>query len=335
MGKRIDLPSFLRIRKSNSKTVPISEKRSPTLSSGTTWNRPDGVIATRPESDRASSTSRTASSDTVVTLNEASIKQRTKLRRNFAISGSISYALSVIFLILVIIGNTSNSPVLKDVYFYKLDLTDIIPTSVPNAQLINSIAQSIGLHDFYQVGLWNFCEGYQGQGITFCSTPEKLYWFNPVEVIMNELLAGATIALPTAVITILDVLRITSQIMFGFFITGIVINFIMIFVTPLGVDSRWRSLPLGIVSFISSFLIVGASIVGTVISIAFRIAATAQSDLNIHAEVGTRMFVFMWLASAFTLWGFIVHAGMGCCCVSRRDLRTGRRQINRSVVMLE
>ena len=60
----------------------------------------------------------------------------------------------------VLVGNTSNKPVLNDIYFFKLDLADIIPMSVPNASLINSIAQSIGLHDFYQVGLWNFCEGY-------------------------------------------------------------------------------------------------------------------------------------------------------------------------------
>lgn len=61
----------------------------------------------------------------------------------------------------VCIGNTRNRAVLNDVYFFKLDLTDIIPQSVPNAQLINSIARTIGLHDFYQVGLWNFCEGYK------------------------------------------------------------------------------------------------------------------------------------------------------------------------------
>jgi SUR7/PalI family len=61
----------------------------------------------------------------------------------------------------VLIGNTSNKSVLNDIYFFKLNLADIIPTSVPNASLINSIAQSIGLHDFYQVGLWNFCEGYE------------------------------------------------------------------------------------------------------------------------------------------------------------------------------
>lgn len=72
------------------------------------------------------------------------------------------------------------------------DISDIIPVSVPNAVLINSIAQSLGLHDFYTVGLWNYCEGYNGQGTTSCSDPQTLYWFNPVEIIQSQLLAGAT-----------------------------------------------------------------------------------------------------------------------------------------------
>lgn len=105
---------------------------------------------------------------------------------------SLLYLIAWIFLVLVAIGNIADKPVLRDTYFLYLDLSNIIPVSIPNAVLINSIAQSIGLHDFYTVGLWNFCEGYYGQGITFCSKPETLYAFNPVEIILNELLSGAT-----------------------------------------------------------------------------------------------------------------------------------------------
>ena len=61
------------------------------------------------------------------------------------------------------IGNTHNTPVLNRIYFYKLDLTNVLPQSVPNANLINSIARSIGLHDFYQVGMWTYCEGYNDE----------------------------------------------------------------------------------------------------------------------------------------------------------------------------
>lgn len=211
--------------------------------------------------------------------------------------------------------------------FFKLNLADIIPTSVPNASLINSIAQSIGLHDFYQVGLWSFCEGYLHDGITFCSRPQTLYWFNPVEILMNELLAGATIALPTEVITILSVLRIASQIMFGFFLTGAVLGFLLIFLSPMAVWSRWWSLPLAVVAFLEMMIVLAASVVGTAISVAFKYAAEAQSELNIHVEIGVKMFVFMWLATGFSLWAFAVHSGMGCCCTSRRDLKTGRRVV--------
>lgn len=143
---------------------------------------------------------------------------------------------------------------------------------------------------------------------------------------MSELLSGATIALPTQVITILDVLRITSNIMFGFFLTSCVLTFLLVFLSPLAVRSRlYGSLPLALLAFVNSALSGSAAIVGSVISYAFKYAATAQSELNIHAEVGVRMFVFMWLAAGFALYGFIVHSGMGCCCASRRDLVTGRR----------
>ncbi|KAL2196478.1 SUR7/PalI family-domain-containing protein [Corynascus similis CBS 632.67] len=277
------------------------------------------------EKSDLSSPSTPTSKEHALDSSNASFKRATRMRRNFALSASFAYVVAWIFLVLVLIGNTSARPVLSQTYFFKLDLADIIPTSVPNARLINSIAQSIGLHDFYQVGLWNFCEGYIGEGITFCSPPQTLFWFNPVEVLTNELLSGATIALPTQVVTILSVLRLTSQIMFGFFLTAAVLAFLMIFLSPLAVASRWWSLPLAVTSFLEMMLLIAASVVGTAISVAFKYAAEAQSELNIRAEVGVRMFVFMWLATGFSIWAFAVHSGMGCCCTSRRDLKIGRR----------
>jgi hypothetical protein len=81
---------------------------------------------------------------------------------------------------------------LSNIYFVRINLSHVIPSTISNAQLLNTIAQSIGLHDYYQFGLWGYCEGNVGVGITYCSKPETLYWFNPVEIITSELLAGAT-----------------------------------------------------------------------------------------------------------------------------------------------
>lgn len=65
---------------------------------------------------------------------------------------------------------------LGEIYFFRLSLADIIPTSIENAQLINSIARGIGLHDFYQPGLWNFCEGFNDECVTRSAGP--LEWLD-------------------------------------------------------------------------------------------------------------------------------------------------------------
>lgn len=85
-------------------------------------------------------------------------------RRNTAIAASVLYFLTIPFLILVLIGNTKkSSSVLTETYFFKLDVSQIIPIAVANSNLLNSVARSLGLHDFYSVGLWNFCEGYNDE----------------------------------------------------------------------------------------------------------------------------------------------------------------------------
>jgi hypothetical protein len=114
----------------------------------------------------------------------------TKGRKGFAIFTSCLFLLTLIFLILVQIGNTSNNHVLGDLYFFKMDVSNIVPSTVPTSKVMNTAARSLGLHDFYQVGMWNFCEGYNDQGITACSKPMALYWFNPVQIILDELMSG-------------------------------------------------------------------------------------------------------------------------------------------------
>jgi hypothetical protein len=153
---------------------------------------------------------RRASDDTVVApashatadvphseLSKQQIKRATRTRKTWALITSFFLFVALIFLILVEIAGTSNKSVIKNWYFLRLDLSNVVPSSVPNFALINTIAQTLGLHDFYQVGLWGFCEGYQGEGVTFCSEPQTLYWFNPVEILRNELLAGASSMFPS------------------------------------------------------------------------------------------------------------------------------------------
>jgi SUR7/PalI family len=152
-----------------------------------------------------------------------------------------------------------------------------------------------------------------------------MYWFNPVEILLSELLAGATIALPSEVNTILELIRIASHIMFGGFLTGICMNTVSIFATPLAIFSRWWSLPIALWTFVAALLTVLGSIIGTVMAVIFKVVLTAQPGLNIGASVGVPMLIFMWIASICTVVGHVIHLVLACCCASRRDVETGRR----------
>ncbi|KPM36442.1 hypothetical protein AK830_g10112 [Neonectria ditissima] len=245
-------------------------------------------------------------------------------RRNTAIAASVFYFITIPFLILVIIGNTYNNKILTDIYFFSLDVSQVIPISVDNSNLLNSVARSLGLHDFYQVGIWNFCEGYNDEGVTYCSHPKQFFWFNPVEVLVSELLAGAQIALPSEAITVLTILRIGSQIMYGCFMAGICINAVLVFLSPLVIRTRWWSLAMSFLAFVAAVVVTLAAIIATVISFAAKIALTKQDQLNIKANTGVKMFVFMWIAAIATDIAFLLHAAMGCCC------RPDRRQVDSS-----
>ncbi len=252
---------------------------------------------------------------------------------------STCHLLALVFLILVCIGNLNSRPVLRSIYFLKINLANIIPRSVPNAVLINSIARSIGLHDFYQVGLWNFCEGYLDEGITSCSPHRSFYWFNPVSILVDELLAGATIALPGGVTDALAIVETASRWMFGCFLAGTVLTFLAIFLAPLGFSSkpRWshrgrriffREIPLMLFTLITLILTAGASAVATVMFTIFRNVFRSAPELNVTAELGAPMLACMWIASAFNLIGFLFQTGTCCavCCCSgkKKALREGR-----------
>ncbi|KAL1955983.1 hypothetical protein VTO42DRAFT_7883 [Malbranchea cinnamomea] len=264
---------------------------------------------------------------------------------------SLIYIIALVFVILVEVGNVSNKPVLRDIYFLKIDLSEIIPLSVPDAALINSIARSIGLHDFYQVGLWNFCEGYEdGSGITYCSPPKTLYSFNPVDILMDELLSGATIALPGEINSALDLARIASNWMFVLFLVSAILIFLCIILAPFSVPSTTTSLPQASVSkpiqpekatfktpipkrlalpltaltFITFIATLAASVVATALFTVFKIVfANNAANLNVSAELGVHMLVFMWIAVAFVLLGFVMQCyelcSCCCCLCSRRQ----------------
>jgi hypothetical protein len=123
--------------------------------------------------------------------------------------------------------------------------------------------------------------------------------------------------------------------MFGLFLTGTVLSFVLIFVMPLSVFTRWLALPVAILAFLNALFVTVASVLATVMFIIFRNTISGVAELNIGATIGTTMFAFMWVASAFTIFAWLVQMGLCCCCASRRDVKTGRKRGNEKAYSMD
>lgn len=115
--------------------------------------------------------------------------------------------------------------------------------------------------------------------------------------------------------------------MFVLFLTGACLAVPSILLTPLSIYTRWASLPLTILTFLTALSITVATVVASAMFIIFKKAIHSAADtVNIEAELGTKMFAFMWIASGAAILGWLIQFGECCCCASRRDVKTGRRK---------
>jgi len=261
-------------------------------------------------------------------ISKEDLKRSTRGRKGFALAASLLWLLATIFLLLVNIGQVRNQSPLNSWYFFRFDVSNIIPSSVTDATVVNSFAKSVGLHDFYDVGMWNYCEGYYNdQGITDCSEPVVLYWFDPVAIMEQQLLKGAQIELPSEVTGYLHIVQVASQVMFGCFFAGVMASFVSIFLVPLVVYSKLFTIPIALFSFLTTAaVVVGAGISTGIWTVLQMELKNYASEINIVADLGVPIFVFQWIAAGCAMLAMIIQIGLMCCCTSRRDVLSKHRR---------
>ncbi|KAI5801468.1 SUR7/PalI family-domain-containing protein [Peziza echinospora] len=249
----------------------------------------------------------------------------TSVRRHTILFATICVLISIIFTILVLVGNTYNIPVINNIYFLRLDLSHLIPDSVPDNGRINSIAQSLGLSDFYQVGIWGYCEGLNDEGVTYCTKPKHWYWFDPVEIIEGQLFQGATIVLPADISNALNLARTASYWMFVFFIIGIVFNFISVLTGWISIYSRRAAGICGTIQGVGTLGTTLGAMMATTIYSLFRSVFEKAPEVTVMGILGREMFVYMWMAAGFSIAALVLHSTL--CCCGRMEKR--RREIER------
>jgi len=138
----------------------------------------------------------------------------------------------------------------------------------------------------------------------------------------------STVNLPADINDILDLIHLVSNWIFGLFLTATVLSFVLIFVMPISIYTRWLTLVVAILAFLNALFVTVASVIATVMFIIFRNTIGGVAELNISAEIGTTLFAFMWVASAFAIFAWLVQMGLCCCCASRRDVKKGKKRGN-------
>ena len=112
--------------------------------------------------------------------------------------------------------------------------------------------------------------------------------------------------------------------MFGFFLTGACLSFVLIFILPFSVHSRWVTHFTMIFTGLNAIFITNASVIGTAISVIFKIALESYKELNIGATIGKKMLAFAWIANTFAIFAWVIQVCL--YCTIRRDVMKGRRR---------
>lgn len=198
-------------------------------------------------------------------------------------------------------------------------------TNATDVAWSHALTESLGLRNYYQSGLWGYCDGDSTSAFSSCSRPQGFYWFNPVGIIFSELLNSSTVPLPVRVQTVLDVIRYVSQVMFGTCLVGTIVSGLLVLLSPLVLLSRWWSVPIGILAAMAALSLFIGSALATALALAYRLAGSAINQLNIFVTMGDTMLALVWTASILTFAALVLHVILGICGPSVRDLRTGRR----------
>ncbi|KAK2847623.1 hypothetical protein FQN49_005708 [Arthroderma sp. PD_2] len=251
----------------------------------------------------------------------------------------LPYILSIATLVcLALVGlGCYNTSTLTDVYFAKLDMKDLNPDPPGlNAQLLPlgkglQQAQAKGeIHDFYLVGMWNYCYGDNKDGadhVTHCSPRRSKFWFNPAEVwgvddTIEELY-------PSTLRKGLDTYKKVAGWMFVAYAVAISASAIQLLVGISAIFSRWGSFVTTIVAAVAAIFTIGSAATASVLyGILVGAIKAGLKPFEVNAGLGSRMLAIYWLAALFTLGGGFFWLLSVCCCSGRspyghRDNRRG------------
>lgn len=176
------------------------------------------------------------------------------------------------------------------------------------------------LADFYQVGLWGYCDGdikNNKTTVTECSKPKSEFYFDPFSVWgLNS--TSIKDELPKDYNKYMNVYKTVSKWMFIAYIVAFAVTVAEIVVGFFAICSRWGSCVTTLFALLAFLFTTAASVTATVLfSIFDSSLGTTLKAYGISLSMGKNMYAATWLAVVFSLGALIFWTFSVCCCSGR------------------
>lgn len=207
-----------------------------------------------------------------------------------------------------------------------------IDTSNSSSELSSLLSQAkneLNLKDFYDVGLFGYCDGNVTNNefdTTYCSKAKAAFWFDPVDVWgLNG--TGVEDILPTDLQKDLKTYKAVAKWMFVAYIVAFASTIVELLVGLTAICGRLGSCITTLVSSVSLLFIVAASVTSTVLYAVVKEAFNKNlKDYGIKGTMGKNIYVTTWLAVAFSLAASLFWMLSSCCC-SGKSLHDRNRRV--------
>lgn len=213
-------------------------------------------------------------------------------------------------------------------YVLQPDNLDKIPSDnkgYKKAGLEKTNAPNLGLKDFYNVNIMNYCEGsFSVEGdaergvwkIDKCHGAKTKFTFKPVDLL--EAAKDLSDKIPQKIVDAQKYMDSVWKIMVGAYIVGFIANILTFVIGWFGLLSRWGSFATTLFATVA----MGGTLVGAILStLLFNSLKVAfnktKEDFGIQATVFVRPVYYTWAAWVFSLGAVIFWLASACCCSGR------------------
>ncbi|CUS08051.1 unnamed protein product, partial [Tuber aestivum] len=226
------------------------------------------------------------------------------------------FTLSSFFLhLLILLGSTSNTPFLGSLYFIRFYDT----------WRAKDCTHTPGLSNFFQVGLWNYCEGSAG-GVFRCEHPKEFWWFDPVEEMVERLFSGAGVPISDTVSRTAHKARRAGYCVFIFYFLSLIFSIATLMLDVIPSHRRWSPILSIFTSSFSAFFSAIGAVISTALYCLYRNFLEDLQEIHIQGALGRNMFVVMWAATIISASSSMMRIMCGCWNPERiRDGRGGGR----------